>query len=227
MRCVLFSATLLLSLGCPALGDTPSIINQGFPALHGLIQTLQAFEPAKSDTYVGFLFSAQELGQVGDPGVGVVKRAPTITSCTKIWSNEEQALVFAVADPPLDATHCEVGVLFLVNHAEGQWKIASERKFEAIGKDNQVSCTLTSYQKIGNISAPKDASAVVVKVTEECHGGGEGDDIAHRTASMETRLSSPRCDNGTPTTCGAGSPRCPSPCRVCCLSSPARPRCAR
>jgi hypothetical protein len=140
LQLILFLALSFAS----ALADSPLLPESRFASPEEFISKLAAFEPAKADTYFGFLFTTKELGQPEEPQMGAMTRAEKVDSCQKLFADDQIALVFALANPPTQATPTRVGVLFLLSNVAGQWRIADFRKFTAEGKESGIKMTFNS-----------------------------------------------------------------------------------
>lgn len=162
---VLFTSLILLCYNAQA--DNSLQPESRFPSVDAFITAVDAFEPSSASNSLGYLFSSTELGQPEDPKTGSITRADKIASCEKIWSDANQALVFATANPPIEATRSCVGVLFLLESTAGKWRIIDQHVFHAYGKYARIDCKLSSGAGIGY-----DASAdTVVIIIGEGQGG--------------------------------------------------------
>jgi len=126
-----------------------------FNSVEEFIATVKAFEPAQTNDWLAYQFGAVELGQPEDENTGRVTRASSVTSCTQIWGNGDSSLIFAIANPPIAATRCSVGVIFLLNRTDKRWRITDCKKFTAYGKDSSVEVKLTSENTEPVITATK------------------------------------------------------------------------
>ena len=141
-----------------------------FDSVQGFMTAMGVFKPAKSESDLSALFTVLQLGQPEDPETGKPVAAQTIESCNLLWQDKELALVYASAAPVLEATRCEVGVLFLLKYADGGWRIADDVKVTATGKDAGISEQLTADVGTG-YALGKDFPPVVTITESE---GGRG-----------------------------------------------------
>jgi hypothetical protein len=163
------AAAAFLFLNFIARADTPLSSESRFASVDALVAAVQKFEPSKSDTFLGFVFSAPEPGQPEDPKTGTITRADKIASCETIWSDKNHALVFAMANPPIVATRSCVGVLFLLESTGSQWRIADQHAFHTSGKYAEIKCELSSGYGTGYKATP---DTVIVTVDESDGGRG-------------------------------------------------------
>jgi len=137
-----------------------------FDSVDAFVAAAKTFRPAAVNSDLSSLFGVPEIGE-DDHGKTVV--AVSTRSCEVIWSDEDSALVIAIASPPTEATPSSVGVLFLLARRAGQWRIADLLRFAAAGKEAQVSAELTAGTGTG-YRLGREGMAPVVTV-KESHGG--------------------------------------------------------
>lgn len=137
-----------------------------FGSVQEFVSAVGAFKPAAVNGDFSALFTVPDLGQPDDPETGKLIAAPAITSCDVLWQGNTSALVFAHAMPPLVATRCEVGVLFLLEYSHDRWDIADHRRFVATGKDAGVRAEQTAGSDL-----PLGDGAVITVTESE---GGRG-----------------------------------------------------
>jgi hypothetical protein len=182
-----FAALLasLILLVYDARADNSLQPESRFRSVDAFIAAVNAFEPSRASNFLAYLFSSTELGQPEDPKTGSITRADKIASCKEMWSDQNQALVFATANPPIEATQSCVGVLFLLESNAGQWRIIDQRVFHASGKYAEVDCKLSSQAGTGyEISA----DTVVVIVSEGQGGRGLSYDLSGSYRIVRNKL---------------------------------------
>ena len=176
MRVRLAALVIGLTLFANVVRAEESLLPESrFASVDAFVAAVKAFKPASSSGSLGYLFSATELGQPEEPKTGAITRAEAINSCTKIWSDDHQALVFAVANPRTEATPSCVGVLFLLQSNEKEWRIVNQRVFHASGKYARVECKISSYYGKG-YSPTSDTLVLTIK--EQSGGRGEGCELS-------------------------------------------------
>jgi hypothetical protein len=95
-----------------------------------------------------------------------------------LWQNGTQAIYYATARPPTEATLEELGVLVAARRdSDGKWRVMKSLRFEAKGIEEAMSAELTSFSHIG-------AGIPVVTVTLE-QGGRESNFSESFTYTME------------------------------------------
>lgn len=139
---------------------------------------MKAFKPSASKGELASLFTTPEMGEENR---GKPISAPAIASCDNIWSDDNSALLFATANPSTIATHSSIGILFVLIHQRGHWRITDLLRFTAIGKDAGVSAKLTAFAG-GGRELGSEGFAPVVPVNE--YHGGRG--YAYETCASYT-----------------------------------------
>jgi len=92
--------------------------------------------------------------------------APSFETSQVLWQKGCQAVYFATARPPTEATQDEVGVLIAARQgAKGKWNVMRSIRLEAIGKYAHVTADITS-------SGSMQDGAPVITIT--LNQGGRG-----------------------------------------------------
>jgi hypothetical protein len=164
-RALLLIAFLAGYLGSNADAREALDRNTRFDSVDGFVTALKQFEPARTNNWLAYQFSAIEPGQSEDDTTGGVTLPIKIQSCSSIWQNDDTALVFAIANPPTVATHSMVGVLFFLDRSGKKWRIQDSKSFHALGKDVSIDCRMTSGDE-----EPLSPSEVIVTVTKHESG---------------------------------------------------------
>lgn len=141
----------------------------GFDSPDSFVSATKVFKPATDGGDLMALFTIKELGQPEDPETGKPVTAEAIASCDVLWADEAHAIVFVSAEPPIAATRAVVGVLFLLVHDNGRWKIADHVRFIATGKYAGITAGLdASSDTHGHIG---DENMLPVVTIKESQGG--------------------------------------------------------
>jgi hypothetical protein len=163
--------TKLLTLALVALLSAANAENftraTKYPSVDAFIAAVKAFAPSKQKTDLARLFAARP-NHPEDPEYGKLVFAEKIESCTTIWSDDSDAVVFANAKTNKDYPDA-VGVLFLLKHAKDTWRIVETKKFTAVGKYAGVEAVLDSGYGAG---WKERIDGIVVTVTESLGGRG-------------------------------------------------------
>jgi len=183
-------ATLFLVLLIAAIAPLPTHAFsqwESFESVDAFIAAAKAFQPSTARTDLSTLFAAAERGQQEDPKRGLLVAAPSVDSITTLWSDKKNALIFAIASPPIEFSRCRVGVLFLLQRANDGWHIADHVRFTAVGKEADISATLTAGTGTGYQLGADGMSPIVT--IKECQGGrGYSYDISASYAYSGFRL---------------------------------------
>jgi hypothetical protein len=106
--------------------------------------------------------------QMVESGGGPLKSytASAFLTSQLLWRNGAQALYYATAHPPTEATPEEIGVLIAARRgSDGKWRVMKSLRFEAIGLEGGTNVKLTSFDPLGPGTA-------VVTVTLDQGGRG-------------------------------------------------------
>ena len=183
-------ATLFLVLLIAAIAPLPvRALSQweSFESVDAFIAATKAFKPSTAKTDLSTLFAAAERGQQEDLKRGLPVAAPSVDSVSTLWSDTKNALLFAIASPPIEFSRCRVGVLFLLQRFSDGWHISDHVVFTAVGKEADVSATLTVGTGTG-YQLGSDGMAPIVTI-KECQGGrGYSYDISASYAYSGFRL---------------------------------------
>jgi hypothetical protein len=152
-----------------------------FDSVDAFVATATSFQPVDGKSDLSPLFTVRELGQPEDPKTGTRVTATSIQSAVALWTDDFHALVFVTALPPTEATPSAVGVLFLLKHTNGSWRIEDHQRFVATGKEAEVSAQLTAGTGSG-YHLGSDGMRPVVTVKES--QGGRG--YAYQTSASYT-----------------------------------------
>jgi len=120
-----------------------------FESVEAFVAAAKSFEPAKTKGEIAALFTVKELGQLEDSKTGTPVSAKAIESCDTLYADDELALVWVKAHPPIEATRSVVGVLFLLKREGANWQIVDLLRFEASGKYSEVKAELTAMSYNG------------------------------------------------------------------------------
>lgn len=166
MKAALFTSILAAALSVANAGDfsreTP------FDSVEDFVEAATAFQPSVTRSDLSALFVVPELGQPEDPKTGTPVFPKSIESCETLWTGDSQALVFAKALPPTEATRTVTGVLFLIKRTGNSWRITDTRQFTATGRDSGIRAEQTAATGGG----PDQPFPPVITVTESQGGRG-------------------------------------------------------
>ena len=137
-----------------------------FASIEAFVTAAKSFQPATTKSDLAALFTIREAGQPEDPNTGRPTAATIIHSSNLLWSDDTQALVFATAQPPIEATRTSVGVLFLLIQRHGHWQIGDLMRFTATGKYAEVSAQVT-----GSADTGSKVHGLPIVTIKESHGG--------------------------------------------------------
>jgi hypothetical protein len=169
MKPTWFVITLLALAPTPLAKGADFSAKAGFNSIESFVSAAKAFKPATDGGDLAALFTIKQLGQPEDPETGKPVAAKAIASCDVLWTDETHAIVFVSAEPPIVATKAEAGVLFLLVHDHGHWKIADHVRFIATGKYADVSAELTAGVGTGYQLGSEDMNPVIT--IKESQGG--------------------------------------------------------
>jgi hypothetical protein len=162
----LLAATLSATLAADFSRATP------FNSVQDFVAAAKQFQPGTSQSDLSALFVVPELGQPEDPKTGTPVFAKSIESCETLWANDSQALVFAKALPPTEATNTVVAVLFLIKRTGDSWRITDTRRFTGTGGDSGITAKLTAETGGGPDRLGTEGFPPVITVTEAQGGRG-------------------------------------------------------
>ena len=170
--------SILLALGfAPCANGAEFTADGDFDSVNSFVSAAKTFKPATDGGGLAALFTIKELGQPEDPETGKPVAAAAIESCDVLWADETHAFVFVTAEPHIEATRAEVGVLFLLVHSHGRWKIADHVRFVATGKYADVSAKLDAssdtHQHLGDVNM-----LPVITIKESQGGRGYSYDLS-------------------------------------------------
>jgi len=183
-------ATLFLVLLIAAIAPLPvHALSQweSFESVDAFTAATKAFQPSTARTDLTTLFAAADRGQPEDPKRGLLVAAPSVDSVSTLWSDTKNALIFAIASPPIEFSRCRVGVLFLLQRFNDGWHISDYVVFTTVGKEAEVSATLTAGTGSG-YQLGSDGMSPIVTVKESQGGRGYSYDISASYAYTGFRL---------------------------------------
>ena len=140
-----------------------------FKSPDAFVGAAKVFKPATDHTELTACFTTRELGQPEADTTGTPVPAKVLSDCTALWADQTDALIFATATPPTQATRTMLGVLFHLTYRHNVWQIADLLSFATIGKYANISATLTAEADEGNLFDGKDFVPVVT--IKEMFGG--------------------------------------------------------
>ena len=142
---MLRTIALLVLLACGDLAhgaDFP--IEAAFPTLEAVQSALKGYTPSTSSGALRADFSLPEPGETSVGETRATRTATSLVECVQLWVGDESALIYASARPPTEATPSEVGVVFLIVHQGGSWRVVDRQRFVAFGKYAKVVVEITS-----------------------------------------------------------------------------------
>jgi hypothetical protein len=106
-----------------------------------------------------------------------------------LWENGNQALYWATAFPPTEATREELGVLIAARRgASGQWHVMKSVRLQAIGKNADAKAELTS----GGIPVEDEGPVVIVTLEQGGRGYGYTEAFTYSMQDDDLILHRPR-----------------------------------
>jgi len=156
-----------------------------FDSVDSFYSALSSFHPSPNKTDFSSLFSIPAPGQPELPETGKPVFPTSIESISVLWSDENQALVLAKANPPTDACQSCVGVLFLLSKVKESWGISDLLTFHALGKYADISAEQTAYVGTGH---QLSSNNIVITIAEKSGGRGEGDTISASFRINDSKL---------------------------------------
>jgi len=183
-------ATLFLVLLIAVVAPLPAHAlsqSQTFESVDAFVAAAKAFQPSTARTDLSTLFAAAERGQLEDPKRGTLVTAPSVDSISTLWSDKKSAFVFAIASPPIEFSRCKVGVLFLLQRFDEGWHIADHVRFTAVGKEADISATLSSETGTG-YHLGSDGMSPIVTVKEWQGGRGYSYEASASYAYRDSRI---------------------------------------
>jgi hypothetical protein len=112
-----------------------------FESCDAFVQALARLNPQQNASIYSRALAIEDFGE-GQPDQLLVPLS--VESCAEVWRNDEFALIFATARPNTSASPSEVALLIVLRRENVGWKMASFRRYEAIGKESRITCQLTS-----------------------------------------------------------------------------------
>jgi hypothetical protein len=135
---------------------------RSFTAALALLLIATGFLPADAPDFTTVLAANSKLNrwltvQMPEYGGGPSKRytATAFETSQVLWQKNDQAVYFATARPPTEATQDEVGLLIAARRgASGRWNVMKSIRLEAIGKYARATAEVTSSASIPDYDVP-------------------------------------------------------------------------
>jgi len=156
-----------------------------FESVDAFYSALGSLHPSANKSDFSSIFSIPAPGQPELPETGKPVFPTSIESISVLWSDENQALVWAKANPPTEACQSCVGVLFLLTKEKGAWGISDLLTFHALGKYSEISAEQTAYVGTGY---QLSGNEIVITIAEKSGGRGEGDTISASFRIKDSKL---------------------------------------
>jgi hypothetical protein len=139
-----------------------------FHSCDEFIAALKALKPPQEQNIYSRALSIEDFGE-GHSDTLIVPEA--VEAVTEVWRSAELALVFATARPKTEASNSVVGIIIILSYFNDAWRFTSLRRYDAIGKYSEITCTLTSDTWKGYTPGQGVLPAVI---TLTRHSGGRG-----------------------------------------------------
>jgi hypothetical protein len=132
------------------------------------IAALKALKPQEQPNIYSRALSIEDFGEGHSDALIIPEAVETVA---EVWRSEDRALVFATARPKTEASNSAVAIIIALSHVNDAWRFGGLRRYEAIGKYAEITCTLTSDTWKGYTPGHGISPAVV---TFTRHSGGRG-----------------------------------------------------
>lgn len=137
-------AAFLLIVASHILHSEPLTRASEFESVAAFTESIAVFKPAEAkDNDFAYLFAAQDGPNQPKPRQWIL--AASVKACDVLSQADDKALVFALAEPPTEASKSCAGVLFLLIKRGSYWAIADYQEFKTFGKYASIEAQESGY----------------------------------------------------------------------------------